>query len=156
MRSFRWICLFLLTFSPLARPETLCDEIERTIVGMCNQQRSHVGLSALEWDDQLALAARGHSRDMAERNFFDHTSPVLGKRDTLARVALTGSKFTFIAENLYWASGHPPERVPALAMNNWMRSTGHRENILGDDYHHVGVGVFRRQETFWITQVFSE
>lgn len=150
------VFLILLTFGQVARPETVCDEIERTIVGLCNQQRRQIGLPELEWDGQLAQAARGHSQDMAERNFFDHTSPVRGKRDSQARVALAGSKFTLIGENLYWASGHPPDRVPTLAMNNWMKSAGHRENILGGEYHHVGVGVFRRQEIFWITQVFSE
>lgn len=50
---------------------------------------------------------------------------------------LNGRKYTVMGENI--AAGY---RTPAAAVNGWMKSEGHRRNILNADYRHVGVGFY--------------
>ena len=148
---FAWLLLGM-----AAWPQTFTEQMEQSILTLCNQARLQAGVSPLEWDSQLAVAARGHSRDMAEWNFFDHDSPVPQKHDTEARVRLAGGQAHGVAENLFWSSGHGCSTVAAMAVDNWLHSEGHRENLLGGEYAHLGVGVFQRGQTFWITQVFGQ
>jgi uncharacterized protein YkwD len=36
-----------------------------------------------------------------------------------------------------------------------MDSSGHRENILGSGYQRVGVGIVRRGDRVWVTELFA-
>jgi uncharacterized protein YkwD len=137
-------------------PDTISDQIERAILELSNQARQQVGVAELHWEPSLSEAARGHCQDMAELNFFDHDSPIPRKHDAGARVQAAGGRAGLVAENLYWSSGHPPDKIAPLALEKWLQSSGHRENLLGGEYTRVGVGVFRRGQTFWITQVFAD
>jgi uncharacterized protein YkwD len=51
------------------------EAFEQQVVTLVNAQRASAGCSALTVDDRLVTAARGHSADMAQRNYFDHTTP---------------------------------------------------------------------------------
>ncbi|MBT9583053.1 CAP domain-containing protein [bacterium] len=147
---FAWLLLGM-----VAVPQTFSEPLEQSILVLCNRARLQAGVPPLEWDGHLALAARGHSRDMAEFDFFDHESPVPQKHDTEARVRQAGGRADLVAENLFWSSGHGCSTVASMAVDNWLHSEGHRENLLGREYAHLGVGVFQRGQTFWITQVFG-
>lgn len=48
------------------------------------------------------------------------------------------------------------DKVPALALTEWMNDEGHRANILNKDFHLVGMGVYRKDKAFWVTQVFTD
>ena len=60
-------------------------------------------------------------------------------------------------ENIWSASGYNPNNAPYLAkeiMDTWMRSPGHRENLLSPDFTHLGVGISDRGHTILATQEF--
>jgi len=46
------------------------------------------------------------------------------------------------AENIAYGSG--PYSTPRSIVSRWMSSSGHRRNILGGAYDHMGIGVWRR------------
>jgi len=55
-------------------------------------------------------------------------------------------------ENVAQATGSDTGRG-VVAM--WMRSSGHKANILSTTYRHVGMGAVRRDGKWWVVQVFG-
>jgi hypothetical protein len=108
-----------------------------------NRMRLLIGLGALAIDVKLCTAARGHSQDMKRLGFFDHTSPVEGKRSPSARAALAGTSGG--AENI--ARG---AKTAAGAIRMWWYSPGHHKNMMGG-HGRIGLG---REAEFW-TQMFG-
>lgn len=89
---------------------------------------------ALEHDDLLQLAARGHSQDMTDQRYFDHTS--LDGRTFDQRIAATGFAGAGpIGENI--AAGY--DSVDAV-IAGWMSSPGHCLNIMSGSFRTIGVG----------------
>jgi len=108
-----------------------------------NRLRVLCGLSVLEADPKLCEAARGHSKDMVEKGFFAHESPVPGKATPWARAQAAGT--TASAENI--AAG---QETPEKANESWFLSPGHHKNFFGD-HKRIGLG---RHEQHW-TQLFG-
>jgi uncharacterized protein YkwD len=105
------------------------------VIELTNIERSKAGLPPLIFEPRLAAAAQRHSQDMALRDFFSHNNPDGRTAGDRAREA--GYPFSFVGENLY--AGLPtPEQVVA----GWMKSEGHRRNILNRDYKEIGVGYY--------------
>lgn len=146
-------CLSLVS---TVRPDGVSNEIERTIFELSNQSRQHNGVPALQHDAKLAAAAREHSADMAELDFFDHTNPKPGKNRPWDRVVQKGVQPRRVAENIYWAKGHPGIKIAKLAVDDWMDSPGHRQNLLEPANGRVGIGVVYKDKAFWVTQDFSD
>ncbi len=83
----------------------------------------------------LRSGARGHSRDMAQRDFFSHTTPEgAGPGERATRAGFSGS---FVGENI--AAG---QTDPARVMQAWLDSPGHCENLMDPSYKVLGVGYF--------------
>ncbi len=119
------------------------------VVTLTNVERGREGLAPLAVDARLAAAAEGHSRDMAARGFFAHTSP--DGRTVSDRVTDLGYRYARVAENI--AAGQTTaEEVVA----GWMQSPGHRANILIPQLRQIGVGRATGGEygSYW-TQVFG-
>ena len=77
---------------------------ERRAAGAnCGSAGSFAATGAVAWSDALTLAAYGHSKDMADRNYFDHTS--LDRRVLSDRINATGYAWSSIGENI--AAGYP-------------------------------------------------
>ncbi len=108
-----------------------------------NRRRFLLGLPLLRLDPKLANAARDHSADMDTLGFFDHTSPVEGKRTPGERAARFGTSAG--AENI--ANGHD---TGAAAIEGWWYSPGHHRNMLGG-HARTGLG---RSAQLW-TQLFG-
>ena len=86
----------------------------------------------VEWDKKLQLAAQLHSNDMYENNFFDHISPDGSTlRDRLVSV---GFETQYAGENI--SKGHDTEKQ---AIEGWLGSPGHCENIMEPGYTKMGV-----------------
>ncbi len=109
----------------------LDPEESRAILAL-NLTRNLLGLNALLIDMKLVAAARDHSSDMRRLKFFDHTSPVPGKKTPWDRATNFGTKAS--GENI--AMGYPDGRAVNLG---WFHSPGHHVNMLGD-HRRVGVG----------------
>jgi uncharacterized protein YkwD len=122
----------------------MVPEAERQGVEELNQMRLLIGLRALVLDPALCEASRGHSEDMANMNFFSHTSPVRGKESFGQRAALCGTSSS--GENIFMGS-----TKPSSANRGWFRSPGHHKNMFSPSHQRVGLGNYG---SHW-TQMFG-
>jgi uncharacterized protein YkwD len=56
---------------------------------------------------------------------------------------VAGATSYAVGENIAWGTGS--YGTPRQAMNGWLHSTGHRENILRADYRELGIGYLPNQ-----------
>lgn len=119
---------------------------------LANSDREAQGLTDLEIDPRLALAAQAKANDMAQKGYFAHTSPD-GRtlRDWLRDVDYD---YSYAGENLAvdFTDSADVERA-------WMNSPTHRANLLKREYQYVGFGIAEglyegRQVTF-VAQFFA-
>ncbi len=125
--------------------------IERQVFLLVNEERRKLGIGALEWDPELAAAARRHSYNMAARWFFSHTDPERGGLDR--RLRSEGIRWRRCAENIFREQGHADPA--AKAVEKWGDSPGHRANMLNRFLSRTGVGAYMRIDgTLFVTQEF--
>ena len=101
----------------------------------------------LVFNAQLLQAARLHSQDMIDQDFFSHSS--LDGRSPVDRVEEAGYPYSTFGENIaFTGSTAPLEDVDAalqmhdaLFLDENYPDRGHRVNILKDSYKEVGVGL---------------
>ncbi len=125
----------------------LAESFERQSYHVTNALRVREGQKALVWSEDLKEAARAHSADMAQHNYFNHTDRQ-GK-EVGQRLTDRGIVFRVAGENLAMGAQNP------LIMHELlMNSKGHRENLLAD-YRFMGAGVrFREDGAPFLTQNF--
>jgi uncharacterized protein YkwD len=115
--------------------------VRAAVLCLHNEDRARHGLPSLRPDARLQLAADGHSRHMVEAGFFDHTNPQ--GRTMTERIRATGylrgRRAWTVGENIGWATG--VLATPRAIQAAWMRSAGHRANILRRDFREVGIGI---------------
>lgn len=124
------------------------------IMAGINNQRTLAGLAPLVRDPYLERLAQAHARDMALRCYFAHTTP--DGLDTWDRFnSLNPPRYNIAGENS--ARG---VKSPFEAVNGWMNSDKHRENILMSGHTHTGVGVYfdpsNTQKPVHLIQFFCE
>ncbi len=107
-----------------------------------NRARTANGLPELCVHRLLTKAARSHSQEMIDKDYFAHES-FNGETDIarMQRFGYTSSGFSFVkyGENIYRGSG--TFGTPSSAFKWWMNSPGHKANILDPDFREVGIGV---------------
>lgn len=87
---------------------------------------------------------------MAAERFLGHEGP---DGSTLGdRVRATGKPFRVIGENL--AMNVNAADPVAAAVQGWMKSETHRDNILRREFTETGVGICRREARYYFTQLF--
>lgn len=122
------------------------DALRTTVICLTNRERVARGMPALAEESHLTAAAQGHSEDMAENNYFDHTDLKGGKPWDRAEAAGYGNGW--VGENI--AAGYGS---PFAVMTGWMKSSGHCANILISRYVDIGIGVARKSGskygTYW-------
>ena len=91
------------------------------------------GIPPLAWDDIAARTARQHCQDMADRGYFNHSSP----EGTTAqdRFKRNGGSFTNLRENL--SAGH---LLGIASFNAFVNSANHRVGMLNSNLRFLGVG----------------
>ena len=111
------------------------DGIAAEVRDCANQERVRHGLPPLVENHVLDQAAAFHARNMARYDFSEHYDP--WGRGPWERVDRFGSADAFrkIGENL--DAGAPS---PAEACSDWMRSAGHRANMLDPQFRTIGGG----------------
>jgi uncharacterized protein YkwD len=120
---------------------------EQQLIDLVNQERHRQGLAELTHEPKLTEAAREHAQRMADRGSLSHQFP--GEPALRDRIARTDLRFKAVAENVGYANS--VERVHST----FMRSPGHRANILDPDYNAVGIGVVRRGDYLYVAQNFA-
>lgn len=126
---------------------------EEKLLGLINDFRAQNGQPALSRNDALDSAALNHSRDMANRGFFSHNTPEGGTPDQ--RIAAAGYNFSWWGENIYKSA--PGDASAQSAFTSWVNSTGHRDNMLGSNFTHIGIGRANAADgrTYW-TNTFGK
>ncbi|WP_144385255.1 CAP domain-containing protein [Streptomyces sp. SAJ15] len=118
------------------------------IVTLANAERAKAGCSPLRVNSRVQAAAQAHADDMAARNYYDHTSPDGSSAGD--RMKRAGYRPGAWGENI-----HKSPKDPDTAMRDWMKSPGHRANILNCGYKDFGVGVNLSGNGPWWVQNFA-
>mgnify|MGYP001203975100 CR=1 FL=1 len=110
------------------------DAMQKELLAHLNAERKAHGLSALSLSSKLDKAAQGAACDNAKRKSISHVSSDGGTLKT--RLRRVGYGFRTAAENTGrgFASG-------ARAIEWWMHSPKHKDNILLRKAREVGVGI---------------
>lgn len=126
--------------------------LEQQAFQIVNQQRAGKGLPALQWNENMARAARLHSENMARYKFFSHQGidgSMVGDRAK----SIASRTWYLISENIAFNKGFG--KPAETACRHWMLSAGHRDNILDPAWTESGIGAaFAADGTFYLTQVF--
>jgi uncharacterized YkwD family protein/spore coat assembly protein SafA len=116
--------------------------VEQQVLTIVNQERAKTGLKPLQMDWELQRVARTKACDMATTGYFSHQSPDYGSPFEMMKQY--GISYRTAGENI--AKG---QTSPQSVMDSWMNSQGHRENILKNDFTHIGVG-YCQQGNHWV------
>jgi uncharacterized protein YkwD len=126
--------------------------LEHQVFGLINEKRIQNGLKPLIWNEQVAQVARLHSRNMALYNFFSHVG-IDGKRVDDRADSFRLSNWRMIGENLAFNRGFSDP--VGRAIDGWMQSPQHRENLLRKKWREAGVGVsITPTGAYYFTMVF--
>jgi uncharacterized protein YkwD len=119
------------------------DRVRDATLCLLNLERARRDLAPLQANDHLTRVAQDYSRRMVRDRFFAHVSP---GGSTLTKRVRKGAKYInksvrswALGENLAW--GSRSLSTPQATVRAWMRSPGHRRNILSDRFRDAGVGV---------------
>lgn len=163
-RLFTRIALLLLAFTVVLPAATRAAEPAKTSTAACasatvevvaetirkaadatlcllNRERSARNLKPLKLNPKLSRVARAHSRDMVTKRFFEHESR--DGRTPFQRMLATdyvpkGAAWA-LGENIGW--GTMTLAQPAAVVKAWMKSPGHRQNILNGRFREIGIGI---------------
>ncbi|MBM6905029.1 S-layer homology domain-containing protein [Collinsella tanakaei] len=129
------------TYTTLNIPGTDLYDEAFEVLDIVNQHRTAEGLRPLTMDAELLAVAMQRAAETVVS--YSHTRPN-------GTVCFTASSKMF-GENI--ATG---QWTAAEVMDDWMHSTGHRENIMNSSYASIGVGCFQAQDgaLYWV-QCFS-
>ena len=101
------------------------------VIELVNQERTSRGLQPLLKHDGLMVAAAARAKELSQR--YSHTRPNGSECFTI--LWHLGIDYGYAGENI--AMG---QRTPEIVMNDWMNSSGHRANILSENFDYIGVG----------------
>lgn len=128
--------------------DTYLSSHEREVITLINEHRQMEELETLRIHDTLVEIAREHSTNMAfgilplgHDGFDERTEEVLDCFE---------HRTYEIAENVGMAHG---ENASHAAVEMWLESTGHRNNIEGP-YTLSGIGSYERDGAIYFTQIF--
>ena len=131
------------TSYPNRTTEATClNTQEKQFLTLINNYRASKGLKALKASKSLNIAAFTHSKDMATRRYFSHTttSPLpAGQSGSSFTNRMSDAGYTFStskAENL--AAG---QSTAQAVFNAWKASSGHNANMLSAKYTVIGIGL---------------
>ena len=162
-----------------ARPHYDEREIEQRVFALANGKRArYVNTdAAIHWDEAIAQVARDHSRHMADNDHFGHVDlqgrlPEDRERDAGISCYRETERYTIgsMGENLFfteiWDTSETVRHATIYkwqtmsdianeAVDGWMTSPDHRDNMLHPAYIKMGVGVAIAQNGgVYITQNF--
>ncbi|MBE2314593.1 CAP domain-containing protein [Solirubrobacter sp. CPCC 204708] len=117
------------------------DAIRGGLLCVTNAERTLHDLTPLRENAKLRKAALEHSSDMVRRSYFSHTTPsgaTFVDRILRAGYAQRNDAWS-LGENLGWGTG---ELGTVRGVHDaWMRSSGHRANILKSSFRELGIGI---------------
>jgi uncharacterized protein YkwD len=129
--------------APTVQPRQL-PTLEQNLRHEINVVRIQYGLRPLGPSRALTTAAEAYTRTMLRRGFFDHNSPngvTLAQR-LKSRYSPAGYTRWAVGENLLTSSA----KIGAKrAVEAWLNSPGHRENLLSPTFRQMGIVAVHQQ-----------
>jgi uncharacterized protein YkwD len=132
---------------PVAAPAMTAAEsaISRDLAVRLNQERAARGLPPVAADATLAARSAAWSRTMPGL-------AVPGKRLNHSDLSPLLGRYAAAAENIAWTHGG----ASGLIHTSWMRSDGHRHNMLAPNVDVVGIAVYCAPDgQMWVTETFG-
>lgn len=128
------------------------SSLERRAFDLINEKRAMLSLPPLVWSDDVARIARLHSQNMASYKFFSHTG-VDGLLVNDRADSCGVKRWQAIGENIAYNRGY--DNPVEFAVELWMQSPGHRENLLNNRWKESAIGVaISADGTYYFTEVF--
>lgn len=132
--------------SPCAKAHALPGKVSEGVLAkatvcLVNRERTRRKMRALRTNKRLSRAAVAHTRDMIDRHYFEHVAP--SGQNVVDRLLSSGylgnvSRW-LVGENLAWGVGS--HSSPQQIVVSWMKSPGHRRNMLNRRFREIGIGV---------------
>ncbi|TMI62712.1 MAG: CAP domain-containing protein [Bacteroidetes bacterium] len=137
-----FLSISLVIFTSAIAPAT---SLADGVLKYTNEFRKSKGLATLKMRSDLNAIARGHSEDMASgRSSFGHG----GFNERAKKIQKIYDSF-IVAENVIYGASNAKE-----AVRLWKKSSGHRQNMLGN-YKYIGIGTARNKHgVVFYTQIF--
>lgn len=129
------------------RPEEL-SEAQIRLVKLHNEERLKRSKISLEPNTELMQAAQYHAEWMAANKRMSHKGA--NRSSPFQRIKATGYEYNYAAENVAYGG----ESLVSI-MRMWMRSRGHRNNLLNGRFIHIGTGVAENSGRFYYCAVFG-
>lgn len=111
--------------------EKIANSKEWEVLRIVNEERLAQGLEPLSMFSGIQKAAGTRAEEIAD--YFNHIRP--DGTSCFTAISEQGIAYRSAGENI--AAGY---MSPSDVMSGWMNSPGHRSNILGSEYDHLGVG----------------
>ena len=162
----------LLTPKDLPDKDVLLQDIITAISNQTNEQRMVSGISSLEWDDSLAEIADGYAKEISGSTFLSHTDssgrgpseraeeagyPTTKEIEGGVRIGIS-ENLAYIGTGMVAGVGYvdptDPTAIARALMDGWMKSPGHRENILDPLSDRFGVGIFYHDGYYYAVSNF--
>jgi uncharacterized protein YkwD len=119
------------------------SSVENYLLTAMNQQRTAAGLQPVQVDGSIVSLARSRSDDMAERNYFSHTTPE-GK-NFLPMMGERKISYKFAGEILA-RNNYPDAEAAKIAIDSYLGSAAHKAIMLDGRFNLVGVGYTKSAE----------
>lgn len=137
--------------------QTVTD-LSQFIYELVDEERVSHGLSSLQISPILTSLAEEHSAEMVSYDYFSHDrmpasrpfewnlQPGFGRGENIfmmpERLLIPGPFLT-------------TSQLANKVVQGWMDSPGHRQNILESRFTHTGIGIARKGEYYYITQMYE-
>jgi uncharacterized protein YkwD len=147
--------------------DTKRERTENWIHAKVNRERKANGREPLRKDDSLRTIARSHSEEMGQQDYFAHESPSGGNYEDRYETygyncqvpadngTLTGGENIWMMET---GTTPPAEEIADRAVESWLESPDHRENLLLTHWDDMGISVYifdtGTQIKIYVTQNF--
>ena len=133
--------------------------LNATIFFLTNEQRAKYKVPILPHNMQCEISAFNHAKHMVEKDFYSHENTKERKRKFPAdRAELAGISNPHIAENIAYSSFNRSASYLGIAqifVSMWMKSKGHKKNILSKEAKSFGCGLYFSKNTAYSVQVFQ-
>ena len=104
---------------------------EKRMLDLHEKARADKGLPKFCVHPDLQKAARAHSKEMIDKDFFKHGN--VG-----SRLKHFGYGWRTYGENILYDPGSPDTTESLFKL--WMKSSGHKANILNKNFREIGIG----------------
>jgi uncharacterized protein YkwD len=106
---------------------------ETQVLNEINKNRSQNNLKLLSLNEKLNKTANFYAQNLAQNNYLSHKG--LDRQNANERMTKFGYNWTAFGENLAAGSDNP-----TITVERWMKSLGHKANILNSEFCEIGIG----------------